>query len=323
MVGVSCLYKDYQLECNTMNDFPDNFIFGTASAAYQYEGATDVDGRKPSIWDTFTEQHPEKIEDGSSGKIADEFYYLYRSDIVDKLKVMGFDSFRFSFSWSRILPYGTMNGGENKKGVQFYHSLIQTLIDNDLFSIGGYEDGEYAPGRCSHYAGNCTSGNSAIEPYLVMHHILLAHAEAVDLYWNQYKVADSWMFIYPKGIEDLVMYVNENYNNPTMYITENGVQDPSVPEDKIRIKYYRRHLWHLLQAIKMGANVKGFYAWTLLDDFEWSSGYTLKFGLYDVNRKTMKRTPKASVDWFTIFLKPEPKIVDYGKLASSSLLSGA
>ncbi|GMN71299.1 hypothetical protein TIFTF001_053377, partial [Ficus carica] len=117
------------------NDFPDHFIFGTSSAAYQYEGATDIDGRKPSIWDTFTEEHPEKIADGSSGKVAQDFYNLYKSDIVDRLKVVGFDSFRLSISWSRVLPYGTIAGGVNHKGVRFYKSLIKTLIDNGIEPI--------------------------------------------------------------------------------------------------------------------------------------------------------------------------------------------
>ena len=73
---------------------------------------------------------------------------------------------------------------------------------------------------------------------------------------------------------------------------------------------------------RYGADVKGFYAWTFLDDFEWSSGYTKKYGFYRVDRKSMARIPKASVRWFTDFLKPEPKFVNYEEPASS-LLSAA
>ena len=61
--------------------------------------------------------------------------------------------------------------------------------------MGGYESGHLAPGRCSHYAGNCTTGNSAAEPYTVMHHLLIAHAKAVDLYWKQYKVSILFMCV--------------------------------------------------------------------------------------------------------------------------------
>lgn len=69
---------------------------------------------------------------------------------------------------------------------------------------------------------------------------------------------------------------------------------------------------------RYGADVKGYYAWTFLDDFEWSAGYTLKFGLYSVDRKTMKRTPKASVRWFTEFLnRRKPKTVDFEEMGTS------
>ena len=64
-----------------------------------------------------------------------------------------------------------------------------TFNEPDMYTMEGYESGNFAPGRCSHYFGNCTSGNSATEPYIVMHHLLIAHAKAVDLYWKQYKVS--------------------------------------------------------------------------------------------------------------------------------------
>ena len=64
-----------------------------------------------------------------------------------------------------------------------------TFNEPDKLILGGYEDGHLAPGRCSRCAGHCTNGNSAKEPYLAMHHLLLAHAKAVDLYRKQYKVS--------------------------------------------------------------------------------------------------------------------------------------
>ncbi|GMN32579.1 hypothetical protein TIFTF001_044700 [Ficus carica] len=138
------------------------------------------------------------------------------------------------------------------------------------------------------------------------------------------QVADSWMYVYPQGLEYLISYLKENYNSPPMYITENGVQDPADYDDTIRIDYHRSHLQHVLQAMKYGADVRGYYVWTFLDDFEWSSGFTLKFGLYDVDRTNMKRTPKASVHWFKKFLNtPKPKILDSKEMQSSSLLSTA
>ncbi|KMT14422.1 hypothetical protein BVRB_4g072000 isoform B [Beta vulgaris subsp. vulgaris] len=83
--------------------FPHDFIFGAASSAYQYEGAVKEDGRGPSIWDTFTHDHQDKIKDGSNGDIAVDSYHRYKED-VKIIKEMGLDAYRLSISWSRILP---------------------------------------------------------------------------------------------------------------------------------------------------------------------------------------------------------------------------
>lgn len=83
--------------------FPVGFIFGTASSAYQYEGAANEDGKGPSIWDTFTHKFPGKIRGGSNGDVADDSYHRYKED-VRIMKDMNMDAYRFSISWSRILP---------------------------------------------------------------------------------------------------------------------------------------------------------------------------------------------------------------------------
>jgi beta-glucosidase len=85
------------------NDFPKGFLFGTASSAYQYEGAASEGGRGPSIWDTFTHRYPEKIGDGKTGDVAVDSYHRYKED-VGIMKDMNLDAYRFSISWSRILP---------------------------------------------------------------------------------------------------------------------------------------------------------------------------------------------------------------------------
>ncbi|KAK7262566.1 hypothetical protein RJT34_30140 [Clitoria ternatea] len=101
------------------------------------------------------------------------------------------------------------------------------------------------------------------------------------------KIASNWLYVYPKGIRDLLLYTKEKYNNPLIFITENGINeynDPTLsPEesllDTFRIDYHYRHLFYLRSAIRQGVNVKGYYVWSLLDNFEWSSGYTVRFGL--------------------------------------------
>ncbi|KAL5705682.1 beta-glucosidase [Ranunculus cassubicifolius] len=104
-------------------DFPPGFIFGAGSSAYQVEGAVAEDGRKPSIWDTFT--HQGKTADKGTGDIAADQYHKYKDD-VKLMHTMGLDAYRFSISWSRIIPDG--HGSVNLKGVSYYNNLINELV---------------------------------------------------------------------------------------------------------------------------------------------------------------------------------------------------
>ncbi|WCJ18990.1 beta glucosidase 17 [Euphorbia peplus] len=470
------------------NSFPDGFVFGAASSSYQFEGAASMGGRKPSIWDTFTRDHPEKIADHSNGNVADDFYHRFQNDIP-LLKEIGLDSYRFSISWSRILPEGKISRGVNWEGVNFYNSLINSLLAHGIepfvtlfhwdlpqaledeydgflssqivndyyeyvnlcfkefgdrvkywvtinepntFSIYGYAEGKDAPGRCSNYIGNCSQGNSGTEPYLVLHNLILCHATVVKLYrdryqasqggtigisitaiwyvpkyhtiaaWNATSALDfsigwildpisvgeypevmrylvgkrlpkfteeeaqlikgsfdfiginyysssyaddlttsytnlnqsyttdsrvnvtsekdgipigektdiSWLFMYPKGIQQLTRYLSKRYNNPTIYITENGMAYNSSwsleysLNDTLRIKYHSLHLSYLLKSIKEGADVRGYYIWSFLDDFEWALGYTAGFGITYIDYKNnLKRYLKQSAFWFQKFLQ--------------------
>ncbi|XLT60580.1 hypothetical protein HN873_053184, partial [Arachis hypogaea] len=107
--------------------FPHGFIFGTASSSYQYEGAAFVGGRTPSIWDTFTHNFPGKIADRSNGDVAIDEYHRYKEDVMI-MKDMNMDAYRFSISWSRILPKGRLSGGVNKEGINYYNNLINELL---------------------------------------------------------------------------------------------------------------------------------------------------------------------------------------------------
>ncbi|KAG5580631.1 hypothetical protein H5410_051258 [Solanum commersonii] len=469
--------------------FPPDFVFGASSAAYQIEGEALKGGRGPSIWDTFTRQHPEKIFDASTADVAADFYHRYKEDI-QLLKQVGLRAFRMSISWSRILPYGKVSKGVNPEGIKFYNNVFNELIANGItpfvtlfhwdtpqtledeykgflsskiakdygdfvdicfkefgdrvkhwitlneplsYSMNGYTKGTFAPGRCSKYVGNCTEGNSATEPYIVAHNLLLAHATAVKIYRDKYQksqkgkigvtlvthmfvpkintpqglkaplraldfmlgwfldpitygdypasmramvgrrlprftveesklvkgsmdflgvnyyttyyaspllsvnkvnlsyttdnhadlsplkdgkpigtpTALDWLFIYPKGIYGLMLHIKEKYNNPPIYITENGMAEAnnstmSLKEslnDDMRIKYYEGHLWFLSKAIKAGANVKGHFVWSFLDDYEWDAGFTVRFGLTFVDYKNgLKRYHKKSSYWYKKFL---------------------
>ncbi|XLR42077.1 hypothetical protein S83_026737 [Arachis hypogaea] len=467
------------------SSFPQDFIFGTASSAYQYEGAAHEGGRGPSIWDTFTHNHPDRIADHSNGDVAVDSYHRYKGDVA-MMKDIGFNAYRFSISWSRILPSGNLKGGINREGVNYYNNLINELVANGqqpfitlfhsdlpqgleneyggflspkivedfafyaevcfrefgdrvkhwitlnepvLYSTGGYGNGGSPPTRCSKWmSASCAAGDSSIEPYIVTHHLILAHAAAVKVYREKFKAtqkgqigvtlnsawlvplsqskedveaanrglafmydwfmeplhsgtypavmvnrvrnrlpkfsgaqslmvkgsfdfiglnyytstyatntpcqngrpsvftdscvrfttlrnglligpkaASDWLYIYPPGIQGLLEYTKEKFNNPIIYITENGVDEVNDGkmslDDKWRIDYFSHHLLYLQRAIRNGVRVKGYFAWSLLDNFEWTAGYSLRFGLVYVDYKNgLRRYRKRSALWFKIFL---------------------
>ncbi|KAJ4753102.1 beta glucosidase 12 [Rhynchospora pubera] len=489
VISCSCFGVNGELR---KSGFPKDFLFGTASSAYQYEGAAREGGRGPSIWDTFTHLHPEKIANGSNGDVAIDSYHRYKEDVAI-MNDMGLNSYRFSISWPRILPGGNISGGVNKEGIKYYNNLINELILNGIqpfvtlfhwdspqaledlyggflssrvvedfrdyaevcfqefgdrvknwitfnepwsYSVGGYGSGILAPGRCSPWVDtNCLGGDSAKEPYIVAHNQLLAHAATVAIYrkkfqeaqkgkigitlvsnwmipysnskadkesaaraldfmygWfmdpitsgqypliirrlvgdrlpnftreqsailkgsfdfvgvNYYtarftqnipisnnfvnksynadqfvnqtverngiiigpKAASSWLYVYPKGIRDLLVYTKKTYNNPLIYITENGVDEENdqklsleeALKDDFRIRFYQQHLSYVQRAIQEGVDVRGYFAWSLLDNFEWMDGYSVRFGINYVDYKNgLKIYPKSSSLWFRGFLK--------------------
>ncbi|KAG4182560.1 hypothetical protein ERO13_A09G051600v2 [Gossypium hirsutum] len=290
----------------------------------------------------------------------------------------------------------------------------------------GYDNGFFAPGRCSKPYGNCTAGNSGTEPYIATHHLILAHAAAAQIYreehqqkqkgrigilldfvwyepltrskadryaaqraidfhvgWfihplvygeyprtmqvivgnrlpkfskeevkmvkgsfdfvgiNQYttyyiydphqskpkvpgyqqdwnagfayakrgvaigpRAYSPWLYNVPWGLYKCLMYIKEKYGNPTVILSENGMDDPGNVtlaqglHDTTRMNYYKAYLTQLKKAVDNGANVIGYFAWSLLDNFEWRLGYTSRFGIVYVDYSTLKRYPKMSAYWF-------------------------
>lgn len=113
------------------NKFPKDFLWGTATAAYQIEGAWNVDGKGISIWDTFNHT-PGKIKNGDTGDIACDFYHLYKEDIK-LFKSLGYKAFRLSLSWPRLIPKGY--GEINQKGVYFYKNVLEELKNNNITTV--------------------------------------------------------------------------------------------------------------------------------------------------------------------------------------------
>ncbi|XP_020204626.1 hydroxyisourate hydrolase isoform X1 [Cajanus cajan] len=460
------------------HDFPPQFIFGSGTSAYQVEGAANEDGRTPSIWDTFAHAG---YAHGENGDVACDGYHKYKEDVRLMVET-GLDAYRFSISWSRLLPNG--RGPVNPKGLQFYNNLINELISNagiqphvtlhnydlpqvledeyggwvsrdiirdftyyadvcfrefgdrvlywttinepNVFAMGGYDLGISPPQRCSlpFCAIDSGRGNSTYEPYLTVHHILLAHSSAARLYRRKYKDKQHgfvgisvftygifpltntekdrlasqrvWDFLigwimepllygdYPismktnageripaftireseqvKGSYDfigVIHYTNSNvtdnsdalekqlrdysadmaakilgqgdlftnkefavtpwglqqelnnfkllYGNPPIFIHENGQRTPSNSslQDVSRVKYLHGYIGGVLDALRDGSNIKGYFAWSFLDLFELLDAYKSSFGLYYVDRNDpeLKRYPKLSAKWYSQFLK--------------------
>ncbi|KAG5233918.1 beta-glucosidase [Salix suchowensis] len=451
------------------HSFPKGFVFGTATSAYQVEGMADKDGRGPSIWDEFV-KIPGIVANNATGEVAVDQYHRYKED-VDIMKMLNFDAYRFSISWSRIFPDGT--GKVNWNGVAYYNRLINYMIEKGITPYAnlyhydlplalekkykgllsyqverlrrlrrllfqdlwrrvknwmtfneprvvaalGYDNGLFAPGRCSKAFGNCShqffcleldgihifngaekqKGRIGILLDFVYYEPLtrskadnLAAQRARDFHigWfihpivygeypktmqnivgnrlpkftkeevkmvkgsmdfvgiNQYttfymydphqpkpkylgyqqdwnvgfaykkngvpigpRANSNWLYNVPWGMYKAVMYIKERYGNPTIILSENGMDDPGnftrskALHDTTRIGYFKAYLTQLKKAADEGANLVGYFAWSLLDNFEWRSGYTSRFGIVYVDYTNLRRYPKISAYWFKKLLE--------------------
>jgi beta-glucosidase len=431
--------------------FPQGFQWGSATAAYQIEGAFAEDDRGLSIWDTFCHQ-PGRVQDGDTGDVACDHYHRYQEDI-DLMAALGLQTYRFSVSWSRVLPFG--RGAVNEKGLAFYDRLVDALLEKGIqpvvtlyhwdlpqalqdlggwanratadafaeyaavmydrlgdrvarwitlnepliFTMFGHRSGVMAPGirdhsvtaRAVHHAMlghgkavqafrasgvkgeiGITNANTSFEPYdqtpeslaatelardfdtRLFHgpvygkgypaSVLAYYAQrgapfpiepgdmetiaaptdflGVNLYSRSviqadpergigYRPARPTLPLTPMGYEaapdslgDFVTFVSKEYGRPKIYITENGVCDNAEPvngivDDHNRVELLRGFLAGLHRSIQGGADVRAYYVWSLMDNFEWSFGFSKRFGIVHTDFKTLARTPKASAAFFS------------------------
>jgi beta-glucosidase len=429
--------------------FPEGFLWGAATSAYQIEGSPLADGAGVSNWHRFAHT-PGMVTDGDTGDIACDHYRRYESD-VDLMATLGLNAYRFSVSWSRVLPEGT--GAVNEKGLDFYSRLVDALLEKSItpnltlyhwdlpaalddkggwlnrdianwfadyanviydrlgdrvpmwatinepwvIMDGGYLFGKLAPGHRSLY-----------EAPIVSHNVLRAHGAAVQAFrasaasknrigivvniepkyaasdsaedlaatrradaymnrqylepvmlgtypeemaeiwgdaWQEWPAGDMRLIsekvdfvginyytrsvnrndpeclpvlasgilqpdsihtetgweVFPDALTRLLLWANELCGGLPLYITENGAAfyDPpsaidGVVEDPLRVEYFRSHLLAVKEAIAQGVPVRGYFAWSLLDNFEWSHGYSKRFGIVHVDYSTQERTIKSS-----------------------------
>jgi len=112
--------------------------------------------------------------------------------------------------------------------------------------------------------------------------------------------------VFPQGLIDLLVWSKDRYGNIPTYITENGAAffDPAVAEggrvrDPLRMDYLQKHLKAIRSAIDQGCDIRGYMVWSLLDNLEWSLGYSKRFGIVHVNYGTQERTPKDSAKLYS------------------------
>ncbi|WP_030166677.1 GH1 family beta-glucosidase [Spirillospora albida] len=443
--------------------FPEGFLWGAATAAYQIEGAAAEDGRTPCIWDTFS-RVPGKVLNGDTGDVAADHYHRRREDVAAMAR-LGLSAYRFSISWSRVLP----GGRPNRKGLDFYSALVDELLEagiapvatlyhwdlpQELEDAGGwpvrdtarrFADHAERIGRvlgdrvhtwttlnepwCSAFLGYAAGVHAPgrVEPEAALaaaHHLNLAHGLAVralrgvvsptarhsitlnmhqlrgepdavrqvdgianrvfldpvlgrgypeDVIADTASVSD-WSFVrdgddaviaapldvlglnyysptlvrrwdgtsprvhadghkqgaaspfvgcdtveflrqpgpytamgWPvdaNGMEEMLLRVHRDHPGVPLMITENGAAfDDEIDAggrigDADRIAYLRDHIAAVESAIDAGADVRGYFAWSLLDNYEWAYGYARRFGLIHVDYATGNRTWKDSAAWY-------------------------
>jgi beta-glucosidase len=435
-----------------MNDlrFPNGFLWGAATSAYQVEGSPLADGAGPSIWHRFTHT-PGNTPLDETGDVACDHYHRFRDDIAIMAQ-LGLNTYRFSTSWSRVLPEG--RGAANAKGIDFYSRLVDALLEHGirpnvtlyhwdlpaaLDDRGGWVNpdvagwfGDYADLMFRRLGDRVDMWATLNEPWVVVdagylhgvhapghrstweavraaHNLLRAHGTAVqafraaasggsigivvnlepkvpasdsdadraaaqraDAYMNRYYLdavlrgsypdelpdifGDAWpgfpdadmalisepidflginfykrgvtrhdaaawpvrashvrqpqniatdvgweWEVYAPALTDVLLWFRDRYGDLPLFITENGAAfyDPPHPiageiDDPLRVHYLREHLRAAHAAIVQGVNLRGYYAWSLLDNFEWTSGYARRFGIVHVDYGTLQRTPKRS-----------------------------
>ncbi|KAJ0082214.1 hypothetical protein Patl1_11080 [Pistacia atlantica] len=319
--------------------FPENFLFGTASSSYQFEGAFLTDGKGLSNWDNFTHQpegrfgavnkagidHYNKFINALLLKGIQPFATLTHYDIPQELddrygawlSPEVHDSLEDKSAAERAQAF-YMNWFLDPIVFQRYPSEMHKILGFNLpvFSKSGLEKlkngldfigiNQYS----SFYVKDCIftkcepgPGNSKTEGFT------LWTAQKNGIFIGE-PVYGYRLAIYPQGLEKVVTYIRQKYNNIPMYITENGFGEKDIPlssteisiNDVKRVEYMSSYLDALAAAVRKGADVRGYFAWSLVDNFEWKDGCTVRFGLHHVDYATLKRTKRLSAIWYKQFI---------------------
>jgi beta-glucosidase len=174
--------------------------------------------------------------------------------------------------------------------LEHYADILPTVEEGDMSTIAAPLDFL----GVNYYTRNVIragSGDTKPEP------VPIEGVEHTEMGWE----------VYPRGLSDLLTRLHRDYELPPLYITENGAafpdarQNGSVPDPQ-RIAYLEGHLDAIAAAIAEGVPVRGYFLWSLLDNFEWAFGYSKRFGIVYVDFETLERVPKASYAWYRDFI---------------------
>ncbi|XP_031640000.1 myrosinase 1-like [Contarinia nasturtii] len=195
---------------------------------------------------------------------------------------------------------------------------------SDFFGINSYTTVLVTRNDCN---------NSANFPIPSFNHDMDV-VESFDENWT--KSASFWLHPVPSGMYNLLMWINKEYDNPPVIITENGVSDNNGVNDTDRVTYFNSYLASILDAMKDGCKIMGYIAWSLMDSFEWTAGFSEQFGLYhvDFSSPNKTRTPKASAKMFARIVRhhaidwkgpdrPEPSIIKHPSIIHEQIINNS
>ena len=266
-----------------MRQFPHNFLWGAATAAYQVEGAASEDGRGLSIWDTFSHT-PGKTDNGDTGDVACDMYHRYPADVA-LMKGLGIKAFRLSISWSRLFP----NGDEvrEERGFAFYDNLINELLSQGITPYitlyhwdlpqaledkGGWRSretvaafGKYAAAVAEHFGDRVKHFAPINEPWCVawLGHGLGVHAPGISDRPTAFKVAHHTVIAHATAVNAMRAVRSDLKIGPVLNQANYPADDPSDPN--------QAHASAILDAVQnrwwMDAIFYGKYPQILVDEF--------------------------------------------------------
>lgn len=312
----------------------DDFVWGVASSAYQIEGRDPQDGAGKCIWDTFAEEG--RVYGHQNADVACDHIHRYKEDFA-MMRLLGVKAYRFSLSWARLMPEGTgavnekavalyrdypyTDKPEDVEAAKSIYFGFDQPIENWTWNVAWFADpvflGTYpAEGleKYRTYLPEITEADLELihQPIDFMGQNIYngyyirrgadGRPEYVDRPAGFPKTAANWP-VTPECLYWGPKFLYERYHMP-LYITENGMSCHDIVSadgqvhDSNRIEFLERYLSQLQKAGDEGADIRGYFLWTFLDNFEWDKGYNERFGIVYVDFATQKRTAKDSAYWY-------------------------